>query len=307
MDSKLVATLVALVVLVVTIATFIMFGPAQHSQQEPLLTSTLPLSVPGFMRLNIHQPRVAGTVPKRIWQTWHSLPLPEGMSNAVQVIRDAHPGYEHVVMDDAMCYNYIKTHFPANVGDAFQTLVPGAFKADLWRLCVMYHDGGIYLDIKFKVVPPFTFDALLAKSHFVLDRPILSSRGFRRGIYNAFMACVPGDPRILACIQNIVKNVQTKYYGRSRLEPTGPVLVSKHVNVNSPDVSMVYKQSMRRNDVRSVYARSKELKLQFGDRPLIECFSGYTKEQNKTQKQARYTELYKQRNIYGEKNTQQAS
>lgn len=241
-------------------------------------------------------------VPKKIWQTWHSLPLPPAMTQAVNEVKAAHPDFTHTVMDDAACYAYIAQHFPSAVVTAFAMLIPGAFKADLWRLCVLYHDGGVYLDIKFKVVPPFTFHDLLDKTQFVVDRPAFSTRGFKPGIYNAFMVAVPRDPRILACIDNIVKNTQTRYYGWSPLEPTGPALVARHVSPRSPDVTMQYRTppSLVRTDARSIYARSGELKQKYGGvRPLIECYNGYTSEQNKTQSRSpHYSRLYAERSVY---------
>ena len=52
-----------------------------------------------------------------------------------------------VYFNDKACKNFIKQHFGPNVVKAYNMLIPGAYKADLWRLCVLYIHGGIYGDL----------------------------------------------------------------------------------------------------------------------------------------------------------------
>ena len=251
------------------------------------------------MRVRVQHPVPGQPVPKIIWQTWHSLPLPPGMERAVRALKAAHPDFTYMLMDETMCYDYIYARFPHDVALAFQTLRPGAYKADLWRLCVLYNDGGVYLDIKYKCVPPFSFHALLDKAQFVRDRVVLSSRGMKHGIYNALMVCPPGDARILACIEHIVQNVQTRYYGLCCLEPTGPVLVAKHIDTRGADVTMQYGQSFnKRDDTRYIKAFSPALRKKFGKTHLLRCYKGYTREQDSTQTLPHYSVLWRKRLIY---------
>ena len=52
-------------------------------------------------------------------------------------------------------------------------MVPGAYKADLWRYCILYIYGGIYIDIKLEPINGFRFRELLDKEYFVLDCPYM--------------------------------------------------------------------------------------------------------------------------------------
>ena len=52
-------------------------------------------------------------------------------------------------------FDFIKNNYPVDVLEAFNKLIPGAYKADLWRYCVLYKLGGIYLDIKYSCVNNF--------------------------------------------------------------------------------------------------------------------------------------------------------
>ena len=54
----------------------------------------------------------------------------------------------HYLFNDADCRAFIAREFPDDVLYAYDRLIPTAFKADLWRYCVLYKYGGVYLDIK---------------------------------------------------------------------------------------------------------------------------------------------------------------
>ena len=42
---------------------------------------------------------------------------------------------------------FLSTHFPPEVKEAYDALSPGAFKADLFRYCVLFVYGGVYADV----------------------------------------------------------------------------------------------------------------------------------------------------------------
>ena len=63
----------------------------------------------------------------------------------------------HYLYNDDDCRAFIRDAFPPDVVAAYDLLIPTAFKADLWRYCVLYKFGGVYLDIKYKwgCPPPY--------------------------------------------------------------------------------------------------------------------------------------------------------
>lgn len=196
-------------------------------------------------------------VPLIIYQTWHSKQLPPKMAACVENLKKSNPEFEHQLFDDADCRSYIKDNYEEDVLDAYDRLVPGAFKADLWRYCVLYKTGGIYLDIKFQCEPGFSLLELTQDPDtFVLDQPysnigvsletelkMLNSPTFvdsfmnntapqlwknkQVGLYNAVIATIPNNPILYDCIRQIVKNVRTQYYGFRSLYPTGPGLLGE--------------------------------------------------------------------------------
>jgi hypothetical protein len=144
----------------------------------------------------------------------------------------------HYLFNDDECRAFIAREYPSDVLDAYDNLIPTAFKADLWRYCVLYMYGGVYLDIKLQfcggvggggggggagvslrsIVERWTSgdgcggdggdggdgggggDGL-----FVLERDAVGlwSPG-RFGIHNAFIITKPKNPILLECIFRIV-------------------------------------------------------------------------------------------------------
>ena len=96
-------------------------------------------------------------IPLNIYQTWHTKDLPKFMKKTVDNIIKNNPAFKHYLFDDNDCRNFIKDNFDVTVLNAFDSLIPGAYKADLWRYCVLYKNGGIYLDIKYEPVNGFKF------------------------------------------------------------------------------------------------------------------------------------------------------
>ena len=159
------------------------------------------------------------TVPLHLFQTWHSKQLPPLMYQCVTQLKQANPEFTHHLYDDDMCRTFIQDHFPG-VLHTYDTLIPGAYKADLWRYCILYVYGGIYLDIKYKCVHPFKLIELTTKEQYVCDREYAGVEG----VYQALMVCYPKNPILYTCIQKIVSYVNQNDYGKSCLF-MGPHLV----------------------------------------------------------------------------------
>jgi mannosyltransferase OCH1-like enzyme len=160
-------------------------------------------------------------IPLNIFQTWYTKDLPPKMKEYVELLKSQHPRFKHFLFDDNDCREFIKNNFNPEVLHAYDTLIPGAYKADLWRYCVLYIHGGIYMDIKLRCINQFKLIELTEQNHLVKDRPLPLS------IFNALMVSQKGNPLLLQAIQRIVLNVKNKFYGSTPLDPTGPLLLGK--------------------------------------------------------------------------------
>jgi len=237
-------------------------------------------------------PRLPQVIPRKLFQTWHSKELPQKMQENSKMIQKNNPELEYFLYDDKDCEDFIKKHFSDEVVKAYNTLLPGAYKADLWRYCVMYIQGGVYIDIKYQSVDGFKFVDIMDREHFVLERPYFWKPG-TYGIYNALIISKPGNPLLFECIQRIVRNTQTNYYGFNPLYPTGPGLLGELYFGNIDDnVSMIDKFDLVFNIIGG------EDVIIYKNQIILQSYPEYRKEQKAKQKNRHYHPLWHQRAIY---------
>jgi len=222
-------------------------------------------------------------IPLDIYQTWATKNLPPKMRERVELLKSQNPRFNHYLFDDNDCREFIRTHFKSDVLDAYDKLIPGAYKADLWRLCVLFINGGIYLDIKLGCVNGFKLIELTEEEHFVKDRPANS-------IYNALMVCKKGNLFLFKSIRQIVENVKNKFYGDSPLSPTGPIMLgSVIIHNNLPaNIDMKHYEGGGYIVYKNRFVISTEYQEYGSDRKTY-----YNKKNTK-----RYDKLWINRNIY---------
>lgn len=97
-------------------------------------------------------------IPKIIHQTYKSQTLPAPIAPIVAELKDKNPDWEYRFYDDDAVLAYIKAHDDGRILDAYHRINPvyGAAKADLFRYLVLYHEGGVYLDIKSSCIYPLS-------------------------------------------------------------------------------------------------------------------------------------------------------
>ena len=220
-------------------------------------------------------------IPCNIYQTWYTKDLPEKMRKRVNLLKSQNPNFNHYLFDDNDCREFIKTHFKPDVLDAYDRLIPGAYKADLWRYCILFIKGGIYLDIKYEPLNGFKFINLCEREHLVLDMGC-------KGIYNALMVCKPENPLLFKAIRCIVDNVKNKYYGNCFLSPTGPKLLSQIISVNDPMVDLRHEQ-ISDNNYKLIY---------YNNIPVLKSYHGHIEEREKYSIKQHYATLWRNKNIY---------
>jgi len=221
-------------------------------------------------------------IPLNIYQTWHTKKISEKMTQCINCIKKGSPEFNYYLYDDNDCRNFINSNFSGEVLNAFDKLIPGAYKADLWRYCVLYKNGGIYFDIKYKPVDGFQLISLAKKEHWVLDAD-------GRGIYNALIVCKAGNEILLKGINKIVDNVKNKFYGTSSLEPTGPKMLSNFFTT----------EEKRKFDMKHDFFQTHEQRVIFFNGQIIfKSYAGYLLEHEKHKKVPHYSTLWSRRQIY---------
>jgi mannosyltransferase OCH1-like enzyme len=221
-------------------------------------------------------------IPLNLFTCWHTKDLPPLMRENYELLKNSHPRFNHYLFDENDCREFIKNNFKQNVLDAYNSLIPCAYKADLWRYCILYINGGIYIDIKYKPINNFRLIELTEKEHWVLDAD-------KRGVYNALIVCKAGNKILLNAINQIVINVKNNFYGNNALEPTGPLLLEKFFTTsekNSFDIT------------HEMYFSLNNRFIIYNNFFIFRSYNGYKDEEAKNQKHNYYGELWNNKDIY---------
>lgn len=166
-------------------------------------------------------------IPRVVYQTWHTYELPPKMKETTKMFQKNNPEFKYVLFNDYESRKFIETHFDKSVLNAYDSLKPGAFKADLWRYCVLFINGGVYLDIKYSQVGEFRLIDLFDKEKYPIPMVVETSPLY---VYTGLLVTSPGNPLYNECIRRIVKNVEKRFYGNSPMAPTGPELFGSLIN-----------------------------------------------------------------------------
>lgn len=151
-------------------------------------------------------------IPRIVHQTWHEQVEGEAYPNFSRLANSwDQKGWEYKFYDGNDARDFLRMHFPIEVVEAYDVLIPGAFKSDLFRYCVLFIYGGVYADI----------DVLLIAK---LDTAIDDNIGFmvpfdspggginnQVCLWNGFIASAPGHPIIAQAIKTVVNNVQNRF------------------------------------------------------------------------------------------------
>ncbi len=169
-------------------------------------------------------------IPRRICQTGKNINVSYDKYLSIKTIIDNNPNYEYNYFDNNRAKKFIEKFFDKNVLKAYDKLIPGAYKADLFRYCYLYINGGIYVDCK--MICLLNFDELFDKEYDIILVQDIGPKAY----WNGFICAKPSLKIFKDCIDQIVENVNNKYYGNSALEITGPELFFKKGNIHLIDL-----------------------------------------------------------------------
>lgn len=126
-----------------------------------------------------------------------------------------------------------------NLLNTFNRIVPQAYKADFLRYILIYGFGGLYIDTMTRLNIAYsnivdTNKILVFKDYFAVNHaPWNVSNGF-------FYFPEAGSKVLYMCIEKIIENVDTNFYGNDWLEPTGPGMFGKQLSQYSNDDAFIF-------------------------------------------------------------------
>jgi len=142
--------------------------------------------------------------------------------NSILTFIELNPEYHYIYYDNAAARKFLRQNFSDEINYAYDILIPGAFKADLLRYCLLYHYGGCYFDCK-QILKISIRDFLESNKKFIICNDVIEN-----ALLNAIILSVPKSTIIHKTIQDCVYNIINKIK-ISALGITGPLFFFKSI------------------------------------------------------------------------------
>jgi len=112
-------------------------------------------------------------IPLVIYQTWKTRDIDSDIINGIITHNKAmNLEFRFVLFDDREKDAFIEENFDADIRRAYNRINPsfGAARADFWRYCILYKQGGVYMDIKMELKIPL-IRIIRPEDECLLDKP----------------------------------------------------------------------------------------------------------------------------------------
>ena len=219
-------------------------------------------------------------IPKIIIQTTPNKEIKNILHyNSILSFIELNPEYEYRIFDNYECRKFIKENFEEDVVNAYDILLAGSFKADLFRYCYLYIHGGCYFDCKQILRKPL-------RNLIEPDEELILCNDMNGGYFNAVMMASKKNEYILKVIElcknkilnfNNYFNIHESHFNHISkiLGLTGPHLLSDalHHYVNNQNCNINLKFHHKFQHKLHKY---QELLIEFNNEVIItKAFNGY--------------------------------
>jgi mannosyltransferase OCH1-like enzyme len=228
-------------------------------------------------------------IPKKIIQTSKTSTCTLAQYNALQTFLELNPEYEYYHYTNNDSIRYLKKYYNTDVIDAYNKVIPGAYKADLFRACIINNEGGCYFDNKQINREPLRTFICKNDTHVLCVDDINDNVA---GIYNAIYISIQNTDLTTSYVNNIVYNIQNNYYGINTLCPTGPHLLIKVFNnsiYKNTRIRLYHKAVPTDPPKSGIYDKLTNKKI------ISTCYVGYYNNRKKTDT---YAFLWDSRKVY---------
>jgi mannosyltransferase OCH1-like enzyme len=265
---------------------------AKYSVKQPIELFQFPHYSP---RTKKQEEEVRNGVPLVIYESWKSHDVPEGMRDNILRLLKMNPEFDYYLYSDEECAAFIADNYDQDVVAAFHMLKPGAYKSDLWRYCILYKLGGVYLDIKYYSTVPLISIIDENPTVFIKDDGAQWIEGNFFGpecLYNGFMVSPPKNEVFKLCIDEIVESCKSRLYRNNMLDITGPCLLGRIVRNKFSQEYM--------NNIPFVFNALSDI-IVYKDTIILRQYHTYREEQQRMFKgdgKMHYSRLYKNKQVY---------
>lgn len=171
------------------------------------------------------------SIPRIIHRTWYSKTLTKKMYDlSFASWINLNPTYYMIWNDDENCKEFMKS-IGEKEYNAWDKIIPTAYKADFWRAIKLYETGGVYVDSYAVAVK--SIDDIIERSGLKNEKDIfisvLDCQEASSGIHNGLLICTPKHPLMLQYINDMLDNIKNGSEDQI-MALTGPICLSRSIN-----------------------------------------------------------------------------
>jgi hypothetical protein len=175
-------------------------------------------------------------VPLNIFQCYNKKLLDDNINYNIETIKNYNPEFNYFLFDEITdCKKFIFDYYPDYVYNAYNNLIPIEYKNDLWKYCILYKYGGIYIDAKFNC--NYKLLNFINNNFFTTEFDYYNNKLL---IYSGFIISKANNPIFLTAINMIINNIKNNYYGISDNYPTGSGLLGSIFSKNRIKSYLIY-------------------------------------------------------------------
>lgn len=162
------------------------------------------------------------------------------VSKALSSINRFYPLAEYKIWNASEIEKFLENNFNDDINNAYYSLIPFAYRSDLARYCILYEQGGLYIDLNIELINNLestitdfdNLDFFAFRDHSEASRRTWS-------VCNGLVYTKPKSSILKKAIDLVVKNVDDKFYGVSPSEPTGPLVLGKAIMTSNIDLDKI--------------------------------------------------------------------
>eukprot|EP00037_Helgoeca_nana_P037032 m.14247 g.14247 ORF g.14247 m.14247 type:complete len:342 (+) comp8311_c0_seq2:274-1299(+) len=168
-----------------------------------------------------HQP---ACIPKVVHITYNS----GGVLRHHRILESAlAPGYTFRYYSDEQAARYVVANCSEYL-ETYECFLPTAYKADVFRYCVLLNEGGIYMDNDFALLvhpEPLMYNVSCGGVYLLTE--YCENYGEAVRLWTGIMISAVNMPLWRCMLESVKNNVKHRFYGKNALDITGPELLAR--------------------------------------------------------------------------------
>jgi mannosyltransferase OCH1-like enzyme len=147
-------------------------------------------------------------IPRIIHQTWFEHITPMNYPYLYRLQNQwKMSGWEYRFYTDDTARQYVIDNYPLHFLEAYDALIPGAYKADLFRYMLLLKEGGIYADVDVMLETSLEQFVTPGMTFFAPRDCVAEFADGQYCLWNGIIGVAPGHPIIVRAVERLINSI----------------------------------------------------------------------------------------------------